>query len=54
MVYAKKAAKFGLACGRCGRRMAAKYPNGGRFQRYACSRAACLSALGQTGMRFID
>jgi DNA invertase Pin-like site-specific DNA recombinase len=29
-----------LACGRCGRRMAAKYPNGGRFQRYACSRAA--------------
>jgi DNA invertase Pin-like site-specific DNA recombinase len=29
-----------LTCGRCGRRMAALYPNGGRFQRYACSRAA--------------
>ncbi|PPQ26856.1 hypothetical protein CCS01_28880 [Rhodopila globiformis] len=29
-----------LTCGRCGRRMAALYPNGGRFQRYACSRAS--------------
>jgi DNA invertase Pin-like site-specific DNA recombinase len=29
-----------LVCGRCGQRMAALYPNGGRFQRYNCSRLA--------------
>jgi DNA invertase Pin-like site-specific DNA recombinase len=29
-----------LICGRCGQRMAAQYPNGGRFQRYNCSRLA--------------
>jgi DNA invertase Pin-like site-specific DNA recombinase len=29
-----------LRCGRCGQRMAATYPNGGRFQRYVCSRLA--------------
>ncbi|HYZ34599.1 MAG TPA: recombinase family protein [Crenalkalicoccus sp.] len=27
-----------LVCGRCSQRMAAQYPNGGRFQRYNCSR----------------
>jgi DNA invertase Pin-like site-specific DNA recombinase len=27
-----------MVCGRCGQRMAAQYPNGGRFQRYNCSR----------------
>ena len=29
-----------IVCGRCGQRMAAQYPNGGRFQRYCCSRLA--------------
>jgi DNA invertase Pin-like site-specific DNA recombinase len=29
-----------VVCGRCGQRMAAQYPNSGRFQRYACSRLA--------------
>ena len=29
-----------VACGRCGQRMAAQYPNGGRHQRYLCSRLA--------------
>lgn len=29
-----------LVCGRCGQRMSALYPNGGRFQRYSCSRLA--------------
>lgn len=29
-----------LICGRCGQRMSAQYPNGGRFQRYNCSRLA--------------
>lgn len=29
-----------IVCGRCGQRMAAQYPNGGRFQRYSCSRLA--------------
>ncbi len=29
-----------IVCGRCGQRMAAQYPNSGRFQRYACSRLA--------------
>jgi hypothetical protein len=29
-----------VVCGRCGQRMAAQYPNSGRFQRYICSRLA--------------
>jgi DNA invertase Pin-like site-specific DNA recombinase len=29
-----------LVCGRCGQRMVTQYPNGGRFLRYSCSRAA--------------
>jgi hypothetical protein len=29
-----------VVCGRCGQRMAALYPNSGRFQRYNCSRLA--------------
>jgi DNA invertase Pin-like site-specific DNA recombinase len=29
-----------VICGRCGQRMAALYPNSGRFQRYSCSRLA--------------
>ena len=29
-----------VVCGRCGQRMAAQYPNSGRFQRYTCSRLA--------------
>ena len=29
-----------IVCGRCGQRMAAQYPNGGRFRRYCCSRLA--------------
>ena len=29
-----------LICGRCGQRMAAQYPNGGRYQRYNCSHLA--------------
>ncbi len=44
-----------IVCGRCGQRMAAQYPNGGRFQRYCCSRLAmnygaplCQSLSGRT------
>src|SRR6476469_3854332 len=29
-----------LACGRCGRRMATRYPQGGRYLRYGCAREA--------------
>src|SRR4051794_21513710 len=29
-----------LACGRCGRRMATHYPQGGRYLRYGCAREA--------------
>jgi DNA invertase Pin-like site-specific DNA recombinase len=29
-----------VVCGRCGQRMAAQYPNSGRFQRYTCCRLA--------------
>jgi DNA invertase Pin-like site-specific DNA recombinase len=43
-----------LVCGRCGRRMATLYPEGGRYLRYACSReavnyggAACQSLSGR-------